>query len=188
MDGSSSPPLIDAVTIGSFLLVVVLLALAYALSLSLLPSATSTKTRSIFIWHLFNSLIHFVFEGSFLYYSFLGSAAIPLHGASQHVLWGDAARSYGVAHSDALLARLWHEYAKADLRWGRADVGVMAVELVTVFGGGPLAMWICELVRRGDERAWFWIVVLATAELYGGLFACLFFFFFLSAGRADARV
>lgn len=183
MDDSSSPPLIDAITIGSFLLVAVLLALAYALSLSLLPSSASTKTRSIFIWHLFDSLIHFVFEGSFLYYSFLGSAATPLHGASPHVLWGDAARTYGAAHTDAPLARLWQEYAKADVRWGHADVGVVTLELLTVFAGGPLAMWICELVRRGDERAWFWIVVLATAELYGGLFFCCFGWLFFFAPR-----
>lgn len=76
---------------------------------------------------------------------------------------------YGAAHSNAPLAKLWHEYAKADTRWGSADVGVVTLEVLTVVVGGPLALWICELVRRGDERMWFWIVVLATGELYGGL-------------------
>lgn len=76
---------------------------------------------------------------------------------------------YGAAHSNAPLAKLWHEYAKADTRWGNADVGVVTLEVLTVVVGGPLSLWICELVRRGDERMWFWIVVLATGELYGGL-------------------
>lgn len=164
------PPLIDAITVGSFLLVALLLLLAYGLSLSVLPSRATAKTRTIFIWHLFDSLIHFVFEGSFLYYSFASSAATALHGPTAHVLWGDSARVYGAAHSSAPLARLWQEYAKADVRWGHADICVVTLEVLTVVGGGPLALWICELVRRGDERAWFWIVVLATAELYGGLF------------------
>lgn len=165
-----SPPLIDAITIGSFLLVALLLLMAYALSLSVLPARATAKTRTIFIWHLFDSLIHFVFEGSFLYYSFGASAATALHGSTPHVLWGDSARVYGAAYSTAPLARLWQEYAKADVRWAHADICVVTLELLTVLGGGPLALWICELVRRGDERAWFWIVVLATAELYGGLF------------------
>lgn len=41
-----------------------------------------------------------------------------------------------------------------------------------MFGAGPLALWICELVRRGDKagRLWFWASVLATGELYGGEF------------------
>lgn len=61
------------------------------------------------------------------------------------------------------------------MRWASADVGVVTLEVLTVVVGGPLALWICELARREDERMWFWIVVLATGELYGGLFCfCLF--------------
>ena len=49
----------------------------------------------------------------------------------------------------------------------------MGLELLTVFGAGPLAVWVCELVRRGrgeEGRLWFWACVLATGELYGGEF------------------
>ena len=40
-----------------------------------------------------------------------------------------------------------------------------------MFGAGPLAVWVCELIRRGPSergRLWFWGSVLATGELYGG--------------------
>lgn len=169
---SSTPPsfidLIDGVTIGSFFLVLVLLFLAYALSVFLLPTRTNTKLRFIFIWHLFDSLIHFVFEGSFLYYSFTAWTETGQTGPSPHVLWGDSAFAYGAAYSEAPLAKLWQEYAKADFRWGTSDIGVVTLELLTVFMGGPLALWICDMIRREDPRKWFWITVLATGELYGG--------------------
>jgi len=48
---------------------------------------------------------------------------------------------------------------------------VVSLELLTVGLGAPLALWICELLRRGEKggnRKWFWMIVLATAELYGG--------------------
>lgn len=169
---ATAPPsflsLIDGVTIGSFLLVALLLFLAYALSVFLLPPRTSTKLRVIFIWHLFDGLIHFVFEGSFLYHSFTARVATGLTGPSSHVLWGDSAVAYGARHSQAPLAKLWQEYAKADFRWGESDICVVALELLTVFVGGPLALWICDMVRREDQRMWFWVTVLATGELYGG--------------------
>lgn len=175
MDIPKAPPpqsildLIDTVTIGSFFLVIVLLFLAYALSVFVLPQRTTTpKTRVIFIWHLFDSLIHFVFEGSFLYYSFFASKPTSLQGPSHHVLWGDSATVYGAAYSDAPLAKLWQEYAKADFRWGQSDICVVTLEILTVFVGGPLALWICDMIRKEDDRRWFWIVVLATGELYGG--------------------
>ena len=52
-----------------------------------------------------------------------------------------------------------------------------------MFIAGPLALWCAEMVRRGewntgrkgkqggvggDNRKWFWMIVLATGELYGG--------------------
>jgi hypothetical protein len=83
-------------------------------------------------------------------------------------LYGDATRSYGALHSTSPLALLWQEYARADLRWGVADVGVVSIELITVLLGGPLALWVAEMVRREEGRQWFWMSVLAVAEIYGG--------------------
>jgi hypothetical protein len=61
-------------------------------------------------------------------------------------------------------------YAKADSRWGGADLTVVSLELLTVLGAGPLALWICTMIAKRDPMASFWMVVLATGELYGGLF------------------
>lgn len=79
---------------------------------------------------------------------------------------------------------MWQEYAKADKRWGGSDLTVVSLELLTVFIGGPLAAYICVLLSKGhgDEKASaakgakkivsgklaFWLIVLATGELYGG--------------------
>ena len=79
-------------------------------------------------------------------------------------------RLYGSQYGNSASAKLWQEYAKADRRWGGADLTVISLELLTVFGAGPLAVGVCELIRRGDKggRLWFWASVLATGELYGG--------------------
>ncbi len=183
MDTQESPStlVIDQTTILSLLAALSLLVTAYIASLYLLHSSATAKLRVIFIWHLFDALIHFVLEGSFLYNCFFTFTAIPhstdyphpasLTSPAVHFL-GYADRLYGSQHGTSLPAKLWQEYAKADRRWGGADLTVISLELLTVFGAGPLALWICELVRRGDKagRLWFWASVLATGELYGGEF------------------
>ena len=64
--------------------------------------------------------------------------------------------------------KIGQEYAAADRRWGTADPTVVSIELVTVFGAGSLAVWIVyQIVRRNPVR-YYWIVMLSTAELYGG--------------------
>lgn len=47
---------------------------------------------------------------------------------------------------------------------------VISLELLTVFGAGPLAVYICYLIAKQDYRVNFWLVVIATAEIYGGMF------------------
>lgn len=68
------------------------------------------------------------------------------------------------------------EYAAADARWGTADPTVVSLELLTVFGAGPLAALIVYQIVKRDPARHYWIVVLSTAELYGGYVAvlCLF--------------
>ena len=77
---------------------------------------------------------------------------------------------YGSHYGSSPTAKLWQEYAKADKRWGGADLTVISLELLTVFGAGPLAAYVCELVRRRDNggKLWFFASILATGELYGG--------------------
>ncbi|TGZ82284.1 Emopamil-binding protein [Ascodesmis nigricans] len=163
---SPTPSLITPTTINSFLGVFTLLFLSYALSLRLLPSSSTTKLRLIFIWHLFDLLIHLIFEGSFLYHSLFTSSAVP--SSITPTLFGTPHTSYGAKFSSAPFAKLWQEYALADKRWEVADVGVVSLELLTVVVGGPLAGWICVMLVRGERRVWWWVTVLATAELYGG--------------------
>ncbi len=90
-------------------------------------------------------------------------------GAATGNFLGYTDRSYGPAYGTNPAALLWQEYARADGRWGGADLTVVSLELLTVFIGGPLALYVCELIRRGGgAKLWFWGSVLATGELYGG--------------------
>jgi hypothetical protein len=99
-----------------------------------------------------------------LYTNFLSSGR--LHGSAfasnSNANWGSA---------------LWMVYAKADRRWAGADLTVVSLELLTVLGAGPLALWICWGIARGTgDGMWaFWMVVLATGELYGGLCSSFYF-------------
>jgi hypothetical protein len=53
------------------------------------------------------------------------------------------------------------------------------MELVTVFGTGTLAVWILYQIVRRDSARYYWIVVLSTAELYGGYVSFFFWLFWL---------
>lgn len=170
---------IDRTTVLSLFAALSVLIIAYAASLRVLHASTTTKLRILFIWHLFDSLIHFTFEGSFLYNCFFTYTSVthssdyphPASLTSHGVYFmGYADRLYGSQYGTSPTAKLWQEYAKADKRWGGADLTVISLELLTVFGAGPLAAYICELVRRRDSggKLWFWASILATGELYGG--------------------
>lgn len=180
--------IISTTTVVSLLAVLCLLLAAYALSLQLLPRSSSGKIRILFIWHLFDALTHFLLEGSFLYCVFFSTVASstllpgddsgrllsslhrPLLPHDVHFLNnGDVMR--GAFYGSHPFAKLWQEYARADARWGVADPGVVSLELLTVGLMGPLAVYICFLLRKGSVKegsAWFWMTVVAASELYGG--------------------
>ena len=191
---TESTLVIDRVTVLSLLAVLALLITSYAASLRLLPRGSSNKVRILFIWHSFDALIHFFFEGSFLfncfftyldasgrvkYEYFSGKAPLELYPKDVHFL-GIKDRYYGSFYGNTPTALLWQEYAKADARWGGADLGVISLELLTVLIGGPLATYICYLLVKGygstttagsngyGGKLVFWMTVLATGELYGG--------------------
>lgn len=44
----------------------------------------------------------------------------------------------------------------------------MSLELLTVFFDGPLAVYICYCLAKKDPKAYIWMIILATAEIYGG--------------------
>lgn len=170
---------IDQTTILSLLSTLAILGVAYFSSFQLLHSTTTAKRRVLFIWHAFDALVHIVLEGSFLYNCFFTYVSVSTSndyphpaslGSPEVYFLGHRDRLYGSNYGSSFLARLWQEYAKADKRWGGTDLTIISLELWTVFGAAPLALYICELLRRQDAggRLWFWTSVLATAELYGG--------------------
>lgn len=173
------PSLISTTTVLSLLSTVTILAAAYLASLNLLPAHASTKTRILFVWHAFDALIHFCLEGGYLYNCFFsyksmtglwskdGIAVSPYLPPNVYFL-GHADRIYGSQYGSNPLAKLWMEYAKADRRWGGSDLTIISLELLTVFIAGPMAVWICNCLRKQRSDVWFWMVVLATGELYGG--------------------
>ena len=189
-----TPSLFTITTLLSLLSTLALLLTAYGASIRLLPSSTSTKLRILYIWHLFDALIHLILEASFLYNCFFTFVALPArttdypHPASASTSYSaftprdvyflsDTENLYGSFYGTNPFALLWQEYAKADKRWGGADLTVISLELLTVLLAGPLAVYITELVRRGGwsgnggaitGKLWFWGSVLATGELYGG--------------------
>lgn len=63
---------------------------------------------------------------------------------------------------------LGKEYARADIRWGLADPTVVSLEILTVLGVGPLCCYIIYQLIKDDPARHYWIVVISTAELYGG--------------------
>lgn len=65
-------------------------------------------------------------------------------------------------------AELWMVYAKADKRWAGVDLGVVSLELLTVLVVGPLACWVCYDIARKNSRVNIVMIMIATAEIYGG--------------------
>ncbi|KAM7198102.1 Emopamil-binding protein [Naviculisporaceae sp. PSN 640] len=183
---SLPPDLFDKTTLISLASTVVILLAALLLSRLVLDKNTPGSLRFLFIWHAFDALIHFFLEGSFVYlclfaskavekgeivkgsvlgeawegyfpspYNYLGSAADVVHGAQ-------------AAGGDNVFARLWMVYAKADRRWAGVDLTVLSLELLTVFVVGPLCCLVCYDIAKKNARANIVMIILATAEIYGG--------------------
>lgn len=66
------------------------------------------------------------------------------------------------------MALLWRDYARADKRWGWNDGNIVALELLTVFGAGPIAVYCCYLLSKNSSSYHFWAITLSVGEIYGG--------------------
>ncbi|KAF9005424.1 Emopamil-binding protein [Cyathus striatus] len=121
--------------------------LAYMGANLFLPKNARWQDRYTFIWLAFDALIHFSFEGSWLFLSMFGRQ---------------------VNTSAGPFAEMWREYAAADYRWGVSDPTVVSLEILTVLGAGPLCCYILKQLVNDDPARHYWIIVLSTAELYGG--------------------
>ncbi|ODH18854.1 hypothetical protein ACO22_06191 [Paracoccidioides brasiliensis] len=162
-----------------------LLPIAGLLTILLIPSTSAKCHRILFCWHAYDALTHFIVEGSFLYNCFFTYTTID-SATARHIrnspFLNHPQRLYGAAYGTGPMARLWQEYGKADSRWLGADAGIVSLELLTVFLGGPAATYICYLVYKSSSssslstaqwakcqfRMWFVAAGLAVAELYGG--------------------
>lgn len=171
---------LDTTTIISLGVVVFFLSSSYQLSLNVLSPSTPGSLRTLFVWHAFDFLIHTFLEGSFLYNCFFTSA--PFDSATHHpslitnfLLQPD--RLFGAKYGDNWATQLWMVYAKADSRWAEADLTVISLELLTVLVAGPMALYICYGISKRDPMVNFWMIVLATGELYGGMTLSLRFLY-----------
>ncbi|KAL3486124.1 Emopamil-binding protein [Aspergillus germanicus] len=174
---------LDTPTIGCIAFALSFMPIAYILGATLIPSS-QTRNRVLFYWHAYDALTHLFIEGSYLYECFTSYALLPAGvkvSSGAPAFLGFADRVYGAAYGTLPSARLWQEYAKADHRWAVSDPTVISLELLTVFLGGPAAIYICYLLwvsssprssvgAKGKAKGKLWLVAtgLATAELYGG--------------------
>ncbi|GAB0137182.1 hypothetical protein EsDP_00005460 [Epichloe bromicola] len=170
------PDVFDTTTIISLVATVAIVLFAYGTSKAVLPPSTAAAPRFLFIWHLADALCHLILEGSFLYHCFF-SYVVPradtdvasLFPTPYNFLGRESKRIYGPQSGGGNpFARLWMVYARADKRWAGIDLGVVSLELLTVFFDGPVALYVCYLISRRSHKVYFWMIVLATAELYGG--------------------
>jgi hypothetical protein len=77
---ASTSELFTTTTVVSLLGVVAILVAAYSASALLLPKSARAVDRNIFIWLCFDALIHFIFEGSFLWHSTFGRTVFRASG------------------------------------------------------------------------------------------------------------
>ena len=56
--------------------------------------------------------------------------------------------------------------------------GVVSLELLTVFIVGPMACWVCYDIAKKNSRVNIVMIMIATAEIYGGMYPTLPFPFF----------
>ncbi|CAH0053351.1 unnamed protein product [Clonostachys solani] len=170
------PDLFDTTTVISLLATVAIVLAAYSTSKLVLSKSTSGTLRFFFIWHLADALCHFILEGSFLYHCFFSyiptSELAPDHNlfpTPYNFLLHGGDRVYGAqSGGNNPFAQLWMVYARADKRWAGVDLGVVSLELLTVFFDGTLALYICYCIAKRDPKTSIWIIILATCEIYGG--------------------
>eukprot|EP01135_Chromosphaera_perkinsii_P010785 Nk52_evm2s2226 gene=Nk52_evmTU2s2226 len=130
----------------STLYTVVLLIISYLLTALFSRNLKSAKDRNIILWLVWDALIHFTLEGPFVYISLVET----------------------VATSRNPLAIPWKEYGKADIRWLHSDETIVSLEILTVILDGALCLYLVYAYMNQTSGRHYWMIVLCTAELYGG--------------------
>ena len=98
------------------------------------------------VWLLYNAIVHWTLEASFVYLSLTGT----------------------VNSAHGLMAELWKEYAKADARWGVSDPTIVSLEILTVFFNGSVTLILVHAILARKTYRHFLQVLVNTCELYGG--------------------
>lgn len=70
MADADEPQIISLTTVISLSVVLSIIVFAYSLNKLLLPPDSPPKIRLFFIWHLFDAVVHFMLEGSYLFICF----------------------------------------------------------------------------------------------------------------------
>ncbi|XP_055473402.1 emopamil-binding protein-like [Psammomys obesus] len=122
-----------------------LLAAGCALGLRL-GRGRSAVERAVLAWLCYDTLVHFVLEGAFVYLSVVGN----------------------VADSRGWIASLWKEYGKADARWLYFDPTIVSLEILTVVLDGFLALVLIYAIVKEKYYRHFVQISLCVCELYGG--------------------
>ncbi|CAG8577293.1 3927_t:CDS:2 [Acaulospora morrowiae] len=135
----------------SFLAVTLLFLFSLISSFIFLPFSKNAKTKStsferfVFIWLLWEALIHIIIEGPFVYMSVMGS----------------------VEKSNGIMADMWKEYGKADSRWLTSDPTIVSVEIPTSIFLGPLSIYVLYLLVTNHPSRHYWQLVLCICDIYG---------------------
>ncbi|KAK3087191.1 hypothetical protein FSP39_002886 [Pinctada imbricata] len=137
--------IISTVTIVSLGVTVVYLLIALIGGISM-GKRLRPSEKWVLTWLVFDVLIHFTLEGSFVYWSLVGT----------------------VNKADHFTASLWKEYALADKRWGVSDPTVVSLEILTVFIDGPLCLLLIYAIMKNKFYRHYVQIVLCVCELYGG--------------------
>ena len=126
------PDLFDQTTIVSLSSLAGLVVAAVFVARTILPASTPSSHRILFVWHAFDALCHFVLEGSFLYHCLFSYLPLDKISAKDiadnkffltHNWLGHTDRVYGPqAAVDNVFGKMWMVYARADKRWGGAEV------------------------------------------------------------------
>lgn len=176
--GTLPPDLFDQTTLLSLAATVAIALAGVLLARVVLPNSTPTSKRFLFIWHAADALCHTILEGSFLYQCFFSSVAVsslPEGAATSYFptpynfLGTGDERVFGAQVGEGPFAALWMVYARADKRWAGVDLGVVSLELLTVFLDTALALAVCYCLAKRNPLANVWMIILATCELYGGM-------------------
>jgi len=152
---------VNDITVLCLLLTIIIPFIAYVVSKILLHKKTEKTIRLIYVWYLSNAVFYLVFGTSYVYYSFKACSK------TQFIGHGAGRTHCGVAFSDNLNALVWREYSRADSRFAENDQMILSMQIFATVVHGMIGGLICWLIWYNKRISWFWLAVVAMADVYG---------------------